>query len=72
MSGGAIETFDYVVVGAGASGCAVAGRLAAMPGVRVAVLEAGRAGQAADRNDSAATIRTNGHPFYDWKLVSQP
>ncbi|WP_163070548.1 NAD(P)-binding protein, partial [Acinetobacter baumannii] len=62
MSGGAIETFDYVVVGAGASGCAVAGRLAAMPGVRVAVLEAGRAGRLRIETIPAATIHTNGHP----------
>ncbi|WP_447725148.1 GMC family oxidoreductase [Sphingomonas koreensis] len=72
MTDGAGESFDYVVVGAGASGCAVAGRLAAMPGVRVAVLEAGRAGRLRIEAIPAATIHTNGHPFYDWKLVSQP
>ncbi|MBO9694730.1 MAG: GMC family oxidoreductase N-terminal domain-containing protein [Sphingopyxis sp.] len=64
--------FDFVVVGAGASGCAVAGRLAAIPGARVAVLEAGRAGRLRIEAIPAATIYTNGHPFYDWKLVSQP
>ena len=72
MNGGAVTEFDYVVVGAGASGCAVAGRLAAMPGIRVAVLEAGRAGRLRIEAIPAATIHTNGHPFYDWKLVSQP
>lgn len=66
------EVFDYLVVGAGASGCAVAGRLAAVPGTRVAVLEAGRAGRLRIEAIPAATIHTNGNPFYDWKLVSQP
>jgi choline dehydrogenase len=72
MSKVGAETFDYVVVGAGASGCAVAGRLAAVPGTRIAVLEAGRAGRLKIEAIPAATIHTNGHPFYDWKLVSQP
>jgi 4-pyridoxate dehydrogenase len=34
--------FDYVIVGAGSAGCALAYRLGAEPGVRVLVLEAGR------------------------------
>jgi choline dehydrogenase len=35
------EEYDYVVVGAGSSGCIVAGELAADPSLRVLVLEAG-------------------------------
>ena len=35
------ETFDYVVVGAGSGGCAVASRLSEDPNVSVALLEAG-------------------------------
>jgi choline dehydrogenase-like flavoprotein len=34
-------TFDYIVVGAGSAGCAMAYRLAQAPGCRVLVLEAG-------------------------------
>lgn len=37
----AVPTFDYVVVGAGSSGCVAAHRLTADPAVRVLLLEAG-------------------------------
>jgi choline dehydrogenase-like flavoprotein len=37
----AIEEYDYIVVGAGSAGCAVAGRLAGERGVTVALLETG-------------------------------
>lgn len=33
--------FDYIIVGAGSAGCALAGRLADQPGVTVALLESG-------------------------------
>src|SRR4051812_11306345 len=64
--------FDYVIVGAGAAGCALGGRLAARPGTRGAVLEAGRAGRGKVEAVPAATLFTNGHPFYDWCFLAQP
>lgn len=72
MSDPEAANFDFVVVGAGAAGCALAGRLASRPGTRIAVLEAGRAGGVRIEAIPAATIHTNGHPFYDWRLESQP
>jgi choline dehydrogenase len=40
-SGNHSNTFDYVVIGAGSSGCVIANRLSADPQVRVLVVEAG-------------------------------
>ena len=65
--------YDYVIVGGGSAGCALANRLTEDPS-RVLVLEAGR-------NDSlwdvyihmpAALSFPIGNRFYDWKYESEP
>jgi choline dehydrogenase len=66
--------YDYVIVGGGSAGSALANRLSADPANRVLVLEAGR-------NDSpwdvfihmpAALAFPIGNPLYDWKYESEP
>jgi choline dehydrogenase len=66
------ETFDYIVVGAGASGCVVASGLASQPGTRVAVLEAGSLKGPKITAIPAATLFSIGHAAFDWRFVSQP
>jgi choline dehydrogenase len=66
--------YDFVIVGGGSAGCALANRLSADPANSVLVLEAGR-------NDSlwdvfihmpAALTFPIGSRFYDWKYESEP
>src|SRR5829696_1066746 len=63
--------YDYVIVGAGSAGCALANRLSADPSVRVLLLEAG----GSDRNLNiripvgfAKQFRTD----LDWGYSSEP
>src|SRR6266513_2289201 len=66
--------YDFVIVGGGSAGCALANRLSADPGTRVLVLEAGRPDSWWDIliHMPAALTFPIGSRFYDWKYESEP
>lgn len=66
--------YDFVIVGGGSAGCALANRLSADPANRVLVLEAGRSDYPWDVfiQMPAALTYPIGSRFYDWKYESEP
>ncbi|MEY4606418.1 MAG: hypothetical protein RLY45_1178 [Actinomycetota bacterium] len=69
-----MEQYDYVIVGGGSAGSALANRLSADPSHRVLVLEAGRMDWKWDVfiHMPAALMFPIGSRFYDWKYESEP
>jgi choline dehydrogenase len=65
---------DFLIVGGGSAGCALANRLSADPSNRVLVLEAGRPDYPWDIfiQMPAALTFPIGSRFYDWKYESEP
>lgn len=66
--------FDFVIVGGGSAGCALANRLSADPSTSVLVLEAGRPDYLWDVfiHMPAALMFPIGNRFYDWQYESEP
>jgi choline dehydrogenase len=67
-------TYDYVIVGGGSAGCALAARLTEDADTRVLVLEAGRPDSWWDLyiHMPAALSFPIGNRFYDWRYESEP
>ncbi|KAJ3785729.1 alcohol oxidase [Lentinula aff. detonsa] len=65
--------YDYLIVGAGAGGLAVATRLSENEGVQVGIIEAGIFHEADPLIDIPSNVgQTLGNPMYDWSFETVP
>lgn len=66
------DPLDYVIVGAGSAGCALAGRLSQDPRARILVLEAGGTNRTWSHRLPARGLRLIDDPEYDWRYRTEP
>ena len=68
------EIYDYIIIGGGSAGCALANRLSADPNHKVLVLEAGRPDSLWDIfiHMPAGLSTPIGNKLYDWRYESEP
>jgi choline dehydrogenase len=67
-----VNTFDFIIVGAGSAGCALAYRLSQNPTHKVLLLEAGPVDWSPYIHVPAAIIRAVGNPALDWCHLAEP
>ncbi|MEO1202083.1 MAG: GMC family oxidoreductase N-terminal domain-containing protein [Pseudomonadota bacterium] len=67
-----MRQFDYVVIGGGSAGCAVAGKLSEDPGVSVCLLEAGPTDTDPRIRVPLGVMTLMGSERYDWRYRSAP
>jgi len=68
----AAETYDYVIVGAGAGGCVLANRLTEDPGVKVLLLEAGGPDNDIYMHMPLGWRQIWRGPMHNWNFWSEP
>ncbi|MGE2735886.1 choline dehydrogenase [Mycolicibacterium vaccae] len=68
------KTYDYIIVGGGSAGCALANRLTADGSAEVLVIEAGHRSSRFDLpvRVPSAFLFMFGKSFYDWQFKSEP
>ncbi len=66
-----MESYDYIIVGAGSAGCVLANRLSADPSVRVLLIEAGGKDRSPNIKIPAAFSKQF-HTKLDWDFATEP
>src|SRR6267142_1330640 len=66
-------SWDYIVIGAGSAGCALANRLTADPRIKVLLIEAGGSDRSMRfRVPLLGPFQAMGNPSSDWMILSEP
>jgi len=67
-----MDSYDYVIVGAGSAGCVLANRLSEDEGCSVLLLEAGKRDTYPWIHIPIGYAKTMFHPVYNWKFSTDP